>query len=261
MLQYSGLSGCCNISHFITTRRGGVSQGDYASMNPGEYSGDDADAVRKNREILAVAMGIPSGRLFAPWQVHGCRICKLDARFLDLSPEGQADYMQGADALVTNVPEVCIAVSTADCVPVLIYAPDKKVIAAVHAGWRGTVQQIVAKTVCLMAEQYACDPAQMMAGIGPSISRDAFEVGEEVSDAFRASGADMERIYVRNPETGKPHIDLWEANRLQLLSAGLTVGQIEVSGICTFTYDADFFSARRLGIKSGRILSGILIKA
>ena len=168
--------------------------------------------------------------------------------------------MHGVDALVTNVPGVCIAVSTADCVPVLLYAPDVKTVAAIHAGWRGTVQRIVAKTVRFLIDEYGADPCLMKAGIAPSIGPDAFEVGEEVVDAFREVGFEMPRILKRNVDTGKAHIDLWEANRLQLLSEGLSTGHIELAGICTYTHPDDFFSARRLGIKSGRILSGIIVK-
>ena len=96
--------------------------------------------------------------------------------------------MEGVDALVTNVPDVCIAVSTADCVPVLLYAPDRKVVAAVHAGWRGTVLHIARKAASLMIEAYDCDPTQLVAGIGPSISQAAFEVGEEVVKSFSNGG-------------------------------------------------------------------------
>ena len=144
MLQFSGLSGECNISHFITTRHGGVSQGNYATMNPGEFSGDDPASVRMNRQLLSDAMGISPERIFAPCQVHEAEISCIDA---------QQQEMYGKDALVTDIPGICIAVSTADCVPVLVYAPDKKVVAAIHAGWRGTVKQIVAKTIRCMADR------------------------------------------------------------------------------------------------------------
>ena len=144
--------------------------------------------------------------------------------------------MEGVDALVTNVPDVCVAVSTADCVPVLLYAPDRKVVAAVHAGWRGTVLHIARKAASLMIEAYDCDPAQLVAGIGPSISQAAFEVGEEVVKAFQMAGFPMERILRRNAETQKAHIDLWETNRLQLLEAGLLSEHIEIAGICTYIH-------------------------
>lgn len=259
MLQFSGLSGECNISHFITTRHGGVSLGNYAAMNPGEFSGDEPDSIRINRKLLSDAIGISPERIFAPFQIHEAEIACLDTHFLSLSPDGQKEEMNGKDALVTDIPGLCIAVSTADCVPVLVYAPDKKVVAAIHAGWRGTVKQIVALTICAMIDRYGCDASLMMAGIAPSISKEAFEVGDEVADAFRATGIDMNRIMERNVQTGKAHIDLWEANRIQLLQAGLQPERIEVSGICTWQHHEDFFSARRLGIKSGRILSGIMI--
>ena len=138
--------------------------------------------------------------------------------FLSLPLEEQQLYMHGVDALVTDVPEVCIAVSTADCVPVLLYAPDVKAVAAVHAGWRGTVLRIAGKTVRILMDEYGADPRLMKAGIAPSIGPEAFEVGEEVVDAFREAGFEMSCILKRDADTGKAHIDLWEANRLQLLT-------------------------------------------
>lgn len=261
MLRFSALSGICDISHFITTRHGGVSCGNYASMNPGEFSGDNPGFVQTNRKLLSEGVGMRPDRLFAPYQVHGAEIRAIDTCFLTLSPEQQQEYMHGVDALVTNVPGVCIAVSTADCVPVLIYSPDKKVVAAIHAGWRGTVQRIVEKAVCFMVDKYGCDPLFMMAGIAPSISKEAFEVGEEVVDEFRNAGIAVEQIMERNKTTGKAHIDLWKANQIQLLASGLPSEGVEVAGICTYLYLDEFFSARRLGIHSGRILSGIMINA
>lgn len=260
MLQFSGLSGECNISHFITTRHGGVSQGNYASMNPGEYSGDDPDFVRMNRLLLSDAIGISPERIFAPYQIHEAEVGCIDDGFLSLTAIQQKEEINGKDALVTDMPGICIAVSTADCVPVLVYAPDKKVVAAIHAGWRGTVKQIVAKTIGYMVVHYGCDPFYMLAGIAPSICKDSFEVGDEVTEAFRETGVDINCIMERNIQTGKAHIDLWEANRIQLLQSGLQPEHIEISEICTYQHYDDFFSARRLGIKSGRILSGIMIK-
>lgn len=259
MLQFPVLSEDCNISHFVTTRQGGASEGAYASFNPGEYSGDNPEAVRANRKLLSDAIGIPSERIFAPFQVHGTEIRSIEPFFLSLPLDEQRVYLHGVDALVTDVPGVCIAVSTADCVPILLYAPDVKAVAAVHAGWRGTVQSIAAKTVRFLMDEYGADSCLMKAGIAPSIGPDAFEVGEEVVDAFRQAGFEMPRILKRNADTGKAHIDLWEANRLQLLAAGLSAGNIELAGICTYTHPDEFFSARRLGIKSGRIFSGIFL--
>ena len=188
MLQFPVLSEDCNISHFVTTRQGGVSKGAYASFNPGEYSGDNPEAVRANRKLLSDAIRIPSERIFAPFQVHGAEVRSIEPSFLSLPLEEQQLYMHGVDALVTDVPDVCIAVSTADCVPVLLYAPDVKAVAAVHAGWRGTVLRIAGKTVRILMDEYGADPRLMKAGIAPSIGPEAFEVGEEVVDAFREVG-------------------------------------------------------------------------
>jgi YfiH family protein len=171
----------------------------------------------------------------------------------DLTTEGE---LQDVDAVVTDLKGYCLCVSTADCVPVLLYDKEKKVIAAVHAGWRGTVGRIVEKTLELMKAEYGTKGEDIVACIGPSISLEAFEVGDEVYAAFVEAGFDMSRIARRYE---KWHLDLWEANRLQLLSQDVKEENIEVAGICTYNHCDDFFSARRLGIKSGRILSGIIL--
>ena len=221
MLQFPVLSEDCNISHFVTTRQGGVSKGAYASFNPGEYSGDNPEAVRANRKLLSDAIRIPSERIFAPFQVHGAEVRSIEPSFLSLPLEEQQLYMHGVDALVTDVPEVCIAVSTADCVPVLLYAPDVKAVAAVHAGWRGTVLRIAGKTVRILMDEYGADPRLMKAGIAPSIGPEAFEVGEEVVDAFREAGFEMSCILKRDADTGKAAGGAGKGNGADLSAAAV----------------------------------------
>ena len=259
MLQFPKLSEICNISHFVTTRHGGVSKGAYASFNPGEYCGDDKEDVAMNRFLLSEAIGISKEKIISPCQIHEDEIRVVDSSFFSLSVKKQQDYLYGVDALITSLPNVCVTVSTADCVPVLLYAPDVRVVAAIHAGWRGTVMQIVKKVTRLLMDDYAADPFLMRAGIGPSISLNAFEVGEEVVKAFFKNGFDMDKIMKYNLVSNKAHIDLWEANRMQLIACGLLPENIETAEICTYTDYNNFFSARRLGIKSGRILSGIAL--
>ncbi|MGM9760371.1 MAG: peptidoglycan editing factor PgeF [Parabacteroides sp.] len=260
MLQFPALSGCCDIFHFVTTRHGGVSEGTFSSFNPSRYTDDNPNHIRQNLSLLAEAIGLPPERIILPHQVHRDKVLTLTDDFFGATPDEQLTRLEGVDALVANVPGWCVAVSTADCVPVLLYAPDKQVVAAVHAGWRGTVQRIVQRCVEKMQERFACDPAEMRAAIGPSIGQAAFEVGEEVVKAFEMAGLDVSRLLRRHPDTGKAHIDLWEANRQQLCEAGLDQTSVEVAGLCTFTHPDDFFSARRLGIRSGRILSGIYLR-
>lgn len=258
--RFSSLQQEKALLHFVSTRHGGVSAGRYASLNLSLFSGDDPVLVRKNREILCNTLGITVDKLFVPFQEHGDRIAAIDPAFLSLPTDRQAGRLHGVDAIVTDVPGVCVAVTTADCVPVLLYAPDRQVVAVVHAGWRGTVKRVAGETVDTLVRRYGCDPGKFLAGIGPSISVAAFEVGEEVVEAFADAGMDVDALRIFNRQTGRPHIDLWKANRLQLVQAGVPGANIETAGICTFTRPDDYFSARRSGIHSGRFLSGIMLK-
>jgi YfiH family protein len=203
-------------------------------------------------ESICASLCIKPENLHLFHQVHGDRIVIVDKQ--------TDNTIQDADALITCEPGICIAVKTADCVPILLYAPDREVVAAVHAGWRGTVQRIVAKVVEQMINQFGCDPTRIRAVIGPSIGQKAFEVGEEVVEAFLSAGINHLSLYERNPQTGKMHIDLKQANRLQLLEAGIDSSHIEISDSCTYTHHPIFFSARREGAKCGRMLTGIMIK-
>ena len=180
---------------------------------------------------------------------------------MSLSQSEREQRLEGIDALMTDLPDVCVSVSTADCIPVLLYDDVHHAVAAVHAGWRGTVSSIVRKTVERMEEVYHTDVNDVKAVIGPGISLDAFEVGDEVYDAFQSAGFPMMQIakrYVLSEEKTKWHIDLWEANRWELLQSGVPFSHIHLSGICTYSHNDRFFSARRAGIHSGRILNGIM---
>lgn len=260
MLGYGLLHSYSNISHFVTTRHGGCSRGAYASFNCSPYSGDEADKAQANRETLCRALDLSLRQLVIPYQTHGTKVLAVNDEFAGASIERQQEMLYGVDALITRQPGYCLCISTADCVPVLLYDRKHEVIAAIHAGWRGTVAFIVGHVLEEMRAAFGTEGPDVTACIGPSISVESFEVGEEVYEAFRLNGFDMARVSLWKKETGKHHIDLWEANRLQLLDFGVSDSQIEVAGICTYTHHNDFFSARRLGIASGRILSGILLK-
>lgn len=248
-----------DVSHFVTTRHGGCSKGAYATMNCTHYVGDDPDDVSRNRRILCDALPVRPLCWAIPRQVHGTAVRILRQDFLQMPAAQRENALQGVDALVTDVPGCCLCVSTADCVPILLYDPCRRVVAAVHAGWRGTVQHIVQAALGEMVRTFHVRPADVRAGIGPSISLDAFEVGDEVREAFSKAGFCMPSVSRRDAATGKWHIDLWEAARLELLQCGLQASRVEVAGICTYRHYEQFFSARRLGAKSGRILSGIML--
>ncbi len=174
-----------------------------------------------------------------------------------MSPSTREMILNGVDALITDVPHVCIGVSTADCIPLLLYDPEHQATAAIHAGWRGTVARIAQKAVESMQIAYQTNPSKLLAAIGPGISLEHFEVGDEVYQTFVKAGFDMEKI-ARNK--AKWHIDLPFCNQLQLQEAGVQSANIQSTGICTYAQNNDYFSARKQGINSGRIFTGILIK-
>ena len=253
---------------FSSTRHGGCSTGNYASFNINRYCGDSEEHILQNRELLRRTLDISDERLIMPHQIHETKVARIDEQFLRLAADERQEVLEGVDAVMTNLNEVCVGVSTADCIPVLLYDAASHAVCAIHAGWRGTVKRIVEKAVKAMAQCYGTQPRHLTAQIGPGIHLDSFEVGDEVYEAFAREGFPMEQIARRYPcaaSTGqrnaeKWHIDLPACNRLQLVSAGVEEPGIQVSPVCTFQQSADYFSARRLGINSGRIFTGIILK-
>ena len=237
------------VTAFSTTRQGGCSTGNYAAFNINGYCGDDEVHIAANKVALCGLLGIDSNRLVMPHQVHDCVVRRIDGP--------QQGVIEGVDAVMTDVPQLCIGVSTADCIPVLLYDSTHRAISAVHAGWRGTVLRIVRKAVEAICDAYGTAPADLQAVIGPGISLDSFEVGDEVYDQFLSAGFDMQTISRRD---AKWHIDLPMCNRLQLMETGVPADHIQMTNICTYQQYDRYFSARRLGIQSGRIYTGILIK-
>lgn len=241
---------------FSSTRRGGYSKGNYGEFNINRYCGDDPQAIAQNREALCLLLGISDNQVVMPHQVHLTEVVPIDEAFLTLSTDERQQRLEGVDALMTNVGRVCIGVSTADCIPVLLYDPQHQAVCAIHAGWRGTVQRIVQVAVDQMTKTYGSQPQNIIAQIGPGISLDSFEVGDEVYEAFAKADFEMQSISRRD---AKWHIDLPLCNRQQLEALGVPASQISVAPDCTFKQPDTWFSARRLGIQSGRIFTGIML--
>lgn len=242
---------------FSTQRQGGVSQGEYSSLNVNAYCGDSPEAVAENRMSLAKQMGVDKSRLVIPHQVHGVECRHIAAEFFALSDAVRTQLLESIDAVMTDVPQVCVGVSTADCIPVLLYDEPHHAVAAIHAGWRGTVQRIVTKTIMEMRMHFGTRPSDLKAVIGPGISVKNFEVGQEVYDAFEQAAFDMSTIAERHE---KWHINLPLCNHNQLQELGVLDENIYQSDICTFDNNDRFFSARRQGINSGRIYTAIMLK-
>lgn len=251
-----------SVTSFVTTRHNASRNANArGNFNLGLYCGDDATQVEANLQQLCASLSITRSQLFYPHQVHGSEILSIDSTFLSLPHEEQLSLLDGVDAIVTNVPGIAIAVTTADCVPIILYDPEHQAIAAIHAGWRGTAKQIVRHTIEQMKQQYGTLPTQLCAGLGPAISIDAYEVGKEVVDSMRMAGLNIDSISIRNPRAGKMHLDISAANVEQLLQCGVDLMNIEVCGICTHRNSDDFYSVRALGSETGRFLTGVMLPA
>ena len=212
--------------------------------------GDGVEAFSTQRDAL-LPYTVIQGH-----QVHDSQVAVIDR------PDYTREELEGFDAFVTALPEVAIGVRTADCVPILLYDPARRVVAAVHSGWKSTVLHIAQKAINVMAQQFGCKAEDISAIIGPSISPDSFQVGEEVAEHFKHAGFPMDLIWSfrgsgdGSPMSGGHHIDLWEANRWLLTEAGVKPENIQIVEIDTFTTPA-FYSARREGVQCGRIINSI----
>jgi YfiH family protein len=235
------------VRHGFSTRRGGVSDGRYATLNLSAKWGDDPARVEHNRWRLAAAGGFDGKRLFTATQVHGARVALVVDGSL---PERVA--VAEADALVSAVPGAVLGVLTADCVPILI-ADDDGRVAAVHAGWRGTRAGVATAAVEALVFLGARREA-MRAALGPSICARCYEVGEEVA-------LELERVApgsVARSDGAKPHVDLRRANQELLVAAGVPRGHIDAAPPCTRCEPERFFSYRRDGANIGQQLSFIV---
>ena len=249
------------VSHFFSIRKGGVSTENYTSLNLGAFCGDDPVAVVENRRILCDAIGIDVDRLIVPRELHNNEIKEIDPAFFDLSKKEQLHFVSTCDALITNIRGICLAVSTADCVPVLLYDKKLRVIAAVHAGWRGVVKKILPMTIQLMQTKYNSEVENIIAVTGPCISVDSYQVNRDVVGEFQSVFREDEMLHiVRTKGNGTLFIDLKKAILIQCKKENLLDENIEIHPGCTFQMNELYFSARRNSVYSGRMLSGIFLR-
>jgi len=229
--------------HGVFTRQGGVSPVPWDSLNVGGYIGDPLENTYLNRVRSFEAMGRDPESVYDVWQVHSADVICTDA------PRPKDVPHKKADAILTNNPEITLFMRFADCVPILFYDPVKRVVGVAHAGWQGTVKQVVTATVEKMKSVYGGDPTDIRAGIGPSIAAHHYEVGSDVvGQVYNTFGDQAEALLPR--QNGSVYFNLWEANRLLLEQAG--VQEIEISGLCTACHPQDWFSHRGEKGKTGR---------
>lgn len=230
------------LTHAAFTRLGGVSPSPWASLNLGGTVGDDGPRVLENKRRALVAVGRSGESLHEVWQVHSADVVHAQA------PRGPAALRQ-ADAMITSNPQVTLLMRFADCVPILLYDPGKQAIGLVHAGWLGTARKTVVQAVRALRQAFGCDPAELLAGLGPSIGPDHYAVGEDVIGAVReALGPSADEVLVAR--NGQVHLDLWLANRRLLEGEG--VSSIEVAELCTACHLEDWYSHRGEAGKTGR---------
>ena len=232
--------------HGFSTRNGGTSEGEFATLNLGRSVGDSIEHVLENHKRLASAVGYAPEKLFERSQVHGAAVYEVrEGDDPSKVREGQSD------ALVARVKGYAVGVRVADCVPVLLADTKTGAVAAAHAGWRGVVANVVGAAL----ESLRSDPANVIAAIGPSIGPCCFEVGDEVASQLAEAAGDG-LVLRRAPQ--KPHVDLWRAVEMQLYRAG--VRTIDTLGLCTMCDREQWFSFRRDGAKSGRMLGVIVAR-
>ena len=266
--------------HGFSTRRGGISQAyGGATLNLGVTPDDTREAVERNRTVFLRAIGAVDRR-GRPWPLVWVR--QVHSSLIHLVDRPLAEPLVG-DGLITASPSLVIAVKTADCIPVLVADRRRRAVGAFHAGWRGTVARIVEKGVGEMRRHFGSDPADLVAAIGPGVRRCCYAVGEEVQEKFHSQFAYASELFhaafssdpvrerypllflnQRAPGHGEPprqiHLDLAEANRRQLLDAGVPDSQISVSELCTCCRTDLLFSHRKEQGKTGRMMGAIGVR-
>ena len=240
------------VQHGFSTRRGGVSQGYFSSLNLKFGNGDEAENVEENYRRLSEAFGIePSSFVFTD-QTHTTNVRVVtgkDAGVGVTRPQDQYDI----DGLVTNEPGLMLSAFFADCVPLFFLDPQNRAIGLSHSGWRGTVGRMGAATIRTMQENYGTDPSALICAIGPSICQECYEVSEDVADAFKKAFPGHEKELLYDKGGGKYQLDLWEANRQVFLDAGVRPDHITVTDLCTCHYPDLLFSHRASHGKRGNL--------
>jgi len=246
-------SSACSVQGF-TTRHEGVSRTPYNSLNLGSNTQDQNHNVEGNRSLLTSAFGISPEMLVTVRQVHGSDILVIE------EPNEDYSHFLGveSDAIITNQSGVMIGVCVADCVPILLFDPEKRVVAAVHAGWKGTLQKLTFKTVVGMKSMFGCNPKNMLAAIGPSIGKCCYEVDEPIRQAFNQSDMPWEQFSERCGD-GKWRLSLSAANKDLLFAAGLPVSSVQMSDYCVCCHRELFFSHRRDKGETGRQMGFIML--
>ena len=258
--RFEKLSGFEHLLHFVSTRQGGISTGSFESLNIGFHVGDDNFRVLKNRRILADEVGVDLDKFTFANQCHSSNVAIVDSSGRGKGAMEQDTALANTDGMVTNVPNICLSIQVADCVPILLYDPVREVIASLHAGWKGTLRKIVPETVGKMVQHYGTKAENVFAALGPSNGPCCYEVGNDVVREARIALGSIHVIIRPSKTPGKFIFDQWAANLRQLIDAGVKEVHIENSGICCQCNNDQFYSSRAGQGHTGRYMAGIMIK-
>ena len=253
-LEVAALTDCDFLTHAFCTRRHGISEGNFVSLNFSIKEGDSRENVRTNWRTLAHAFNIDVARFFWVNQVHGEEILTIDRPLSELIVPEPPQF----DAIITDQPGVAIGIKTADCVPILFADRVKRIIAVAHAGWRGTSLSIAGKVVKTLLTEFACRSDDIVAAIGPAIGPCCYEVDEPVFNAMRGHKG-RETFFSPGPEKGKWMLDLSLANKTQIIGEGIPDRNIYTADCCTSCNRDTFYSHRGEGGNTGRQLNFIML--
>lgn len=259
MLEKTGI-----VTHMVSTRLGGASRGMFATMNYSYTRGDEKEAVDENYRRTARVFGAAADAFVCSDQTHTANVRAVTQEDRGKGVTRAKDY-RDVDGLVTNVPGLILSTFYADCVPLLFVDPVRRAIGCSHSGWRGTAAEMGRVTVETMAKEYGSAPEDILAAVGPSICQDCYEVSGDVAEQFKALFSQEKYAFV-DPQAvvldkgnGKYQLDLWEANRAVLLSAGILREHISVTDICTCHNPDYLFSHRASRGKRGNFGAFIML--
>lgn len=260
-LSFDALDRTGLVINGFSTRLGGVSKGDCGTMNFSYTRGDDPHDVLENFTRMAQALGVERDRMVVSWQTH-----TVNVRRMTEADEGKGviyprDY-RDVDGMITNVPGQTLVTFYADCVPLYFVDQTHRAIGLSHSGWRGTVKAMGQETIKAMKEAFGTRPEDLTVCIGPSICKDCFEVGEEVADEFKNAFSSKwhSALLAEGKAPGKYQLDLWKANEILFLEAGLKKHQIHTTNICTMCNHEVLFSHRKMGARRGTLAAFLCLK-
>lgn len=247
-----------NISHFVSTRLGGISSKEYSTLNLGLNQADLPANVIENRNKLAYSLGISINAFVFARQTHSRNVFRVREKDRGKGSLTRETAIADTDGMITNVPDICLVTLAADCVPILFFDPENNAIGVAHAGWKGTVIRTPEAVVSAMVNEFGSNPSKVLVVIGPSAGSCCYEVGNDVIAEVEKSFGKDSGILIPSGTNGKMKFDMWEANKISLIETGVNVQNIQPACICTLCKNDLFFSARKGDL--GRFGAGIMLK-